>query len=77
MTSNIGGHLTGDFDRLKNQVVEELEKVSRPEFLDRFNEVIVIKWLGNLQMKEILNIMLKEVYERHKAKLIVLDVTDQ
>ncbi|GFS40200.1 CLPC homologue 1 [Actinidia rufa] len=77
MTSNIGGHLTGDFDRVKNQVAEELKKVFRAEFLNRLDEVIVFKGLGNLQVKEILNIMLKEVYERLQAKVITLEVTDR
>lgn len=77
MTSNIGGHLTGQFDKVKQGVALELKKNFRPEFLNRLDEVLVFKHLEYNDMKKILDVMLAEVSERiKKAKNIEVELTD-
>ncbi|KAJ0103645.1 hypothetical protein Patl1_06539 [Pistacia atlantica] len=63
------------FDHVEMKVAEELKKNFRPEFLNRIDEVIVFRPLSNLQLKEIVEIMLKQVYERLKEKNIKVEVT--
>ncbi|KAM7509758.1 hypothetical protein LguiB_008633 [Lonicera macranthoides] len=77
MTSNIGGHLTGQFEKVKQGVALELKKNFRPEFLNRLDEVLVFKHLDYNDLNKILDVMLAQVYERVKgAKNIEVQLTD-
>lgn len=60
---------------VKKKVMEELKQHFRPEFLNRFDEIIVFKQLTKMDVKQIANLMLKEVSERLMAKDMQLDVT--
>ncbi|XP_061372303.1 chaperone protein ClpC, chloroplastic-like [Gastrolobium bilobum] len=65
------------YNRIKSLVTEELKQYFRPEFLNRLDEMIVFRQLTKLEVKEIADIMLKEVFERLKAKDIELSVTER
>ncbi|XXG52703.1 hypothetical protein AAC387_Pa03g0960 [Persea americana] len=65
------------YNRIKSLVTEELKQYFRPEFLNRLDEMIVFRQLTKLEVKEIADIMLKEVFERLKAKEIELQVTEK
>ncbi|RYR19201.1 hypothetical protein Ahy_B03g063911 isoform C [Arachis hypogaea] len=65
------------YNRIKSLVTEELKQYFRPEFLNRLDEMIVFRQLTKLEVKEIADIMLKEVFERLKAKDIDLSVTER
>ncbi|KAG9143861.1 hypothetical protein Leryth_011526, partial [Lithospermum erythrorhizon] len=65
------------YNRIKSLVTEELKQYFRPEFLNRLDEMIVFRQLTKLEVKEIADIMLKEVFERLKIKEIELQVTDR
>ncbi|KAI3746603.1 hypothetical protein L6452_09040 [Arctium lappa] len=56
---------------------EELKQYFRPEFVNRLDENIVFRQLTKLEVKEIADIMLKEVFERLKGKEIELQVTER
>ncbi|KAH7577133.1 hypothetical protein JRO89_XS01G0209900 [Xanthoceras sorbifolium] len=58
------------FEQVKAEVEEELKRHFRLEFLNRFDDVIVFKQLSISDLKEIVEIMIKEVLERLKAKNI-------
>ena len=64
------------YNRIKSLVNEELKQYFRPEFLNRLDEIIVFRQLTKNEVKEIAEIMLKEVFDRLKDKGIKLDVTD-
>lgn len=69
MTSNIDGSLimrehSLGFDQVKMEVAEELRENFRPEFLSRIDEVVLFWQLSSSEIKEIADIMLKEVSER-------------
>ncbi len=64
------------YNRIKSLVNEELKQYFRPEFLNRLDEIIVFRQLTKNEVKEIAEIMLKEVFARLKDKGIKLDVTD-
>ncbi|PAN37883.1 hypothetical protein PAHAL_7G130500 [Panicum hallii] len=65
------------YNRIKSLVTEELKQYFRPEFLNRLDEMIVFRQLTKLEVKEIADIMLKEVFDRLKAKDINLQVTER
>ncbi|KAG4391531.1 hypothetical protein AAZX31_05G187600 [Glycine max] len=65
------------YNRIKSLVTEELKQYFRPEFLNRLDEMIVFRQLTKLEVKEIADIMLKEVFDRLKAKEIDLSVTER
>ncbi|KAK7369609.1 hypothetical protein VNO80_11651 [Phaseolus coccineus] len=65
------------YNRIKSLVTEELKQYFRPEFLNRLDEMIVFRQLTKLEVKEIADIMLKEVFERLKVKEIDLSVTER
>ncbi|URE37808.1 ATP-dependent Clp protease ATP-binding subunit clpA [Musa troglodytarum] len=65
------------YNRIKSLVTEELKQYFRPEFLNRLDEMIVFRQLTKLEVREIADIMLKEVFERLKVKDIELQVTER
>ncbi|CAA6663990.1 unnamed protein product [Spirodela intermedia] len=65
------------YNRIKSLVTEELKQYFRPEFLNRLDEMIVFRQLTKLEVKEIADIMLKEVFDRLRAKEIELQVTER
>ncbi|CAM8977761.1 unnamed protein product [Rhodiola kirilowii] len=65
------------YNRIKSLVTEELKQYFRPEFLNRLDEMIVFRQLTKLEVKEIGDIMLKEVFKRLKEKEIDLQVTER
>ncbi|CAI0446740.1 unnamed protein product [Linum tenue] len=65
------------YNRIKSLVTEELKQYFRPEFLNRLDEMIVFRQLTKLEVKEIADIMLAEVFDRLKGKEIELQVTEK
>ncbi|KAK8540349.1 hypothetical protein V6N13_038902 [Hibiscus sabdariffa] len=65
------------YNRIKSLVTEELKQYFRPEFLNRLDDMIVFRQLTKLEVKEIADIMLKEVLDRLKDKEIELQVTER
>lgn len=93
LTSNIGSKviekggsgLGFDFDtqadasynRIRTLVNEELKAYFRPEFLNRLDEIIVFTQLSRDEVKQIAEIMLREVSKRLTEKGIILEVSDR
>ncbi len=65
------------YNRIKSLVNEELKNYFRPEFLNRLDEIIVFRQLNKEEVKQIAEILLKEVFERLTEKDIALEVTDK
>ena len=90
MTSNIGARIITegrpalgfagsgetDTETIKRQVMEELRRTFRPEFLNRIDESIVFHRLTRENMYEITRAMLKQVQARFEALGLELRVTD-
>ena len=62
------------YKRISFLVNEELKKYFRPEFLNRLDEIIVFSHLTKNDVKQISDIMIKELQDRMKEKEIELDV---
>eukprot|EP00803_Ostreobium_quekettii_P005856 evm.model.scf_2902.1 EVM.evm.TU.scf_2902.1 scf_2902:2100-9657(+) len=65
------------YNRIKTLVNEELKQYFRPEFLNRVDEIIVFRQLTKGEVKQIADIMLKEVFMRSEEKGIKLEVTER
>ncbi|CAN1243859.1 Chaperone protein ClpC2, chloroplastic [Linum perenne] len=81
MTSNIGQQvaLSGGIsdEEMKLKVSKDLKESFRAELLNRIDEVVLFKALRNKQVKDIVEIMLRNVAERVKAaKGIEVEVSD-
>ncbi len=62
---------TGDYKRMKANVLNEVKLIFRPEFLNRIDEIIVFHPLGDAEMKKIVGLMCREVTKRAKEQLDV------
>ncbi|AFZ31206.1 ATPase AAA-2 domain protein [Gloeocapsa sp. PCC 7428] len=65
------------YNRIRSLVNEELKQYFRPEFLNRLDEIIVFRQLTKDEVKQISDILLKEVFVRLTEKGITLEVTDR
>ena len=57
-----------EYEEIKKEVMAELKKELRPEFINRIDEIIVINKLNNNDINQIIDIMLKEVVNRLKEQ---------
>ncbi|MEB3243305.1 MAG: ATP-dependent Clp protease ATP-binding subunit, partial [Cyanobacteriota bacterium] len=64
------------YNRIRSLVNEELKQYFRPEFLNRLDEIIVFRQLTRDEVKQIAEIMLREVFARMRDKGIDLSVTE-
>jgi ATP-dependent Clp protease ATP-binding subunit ClpC len=64
------------YNRIRSLVNEELKQYFRPEFLNRLDEIIVFRQLSREEVKQIAEIMLREVFSRMRDKGIDLSVTE-
>lgn len=66
-----------DHERMKSNVMEEVKRIFKPEFLNRIDETIVFRALNKEDMKQIITIMVHELQQRCKEQLqIELTVRD-
>ena len=66
-----------DYNRMKSNVMEEVRRIFKPEFLNRIDEIIVFHSLTKEHMKKIVGIMTKELQHRCKEQLdLELKLTD-
>lgn len=60
---------SGDYKRMKSNVMNEIKLIFRPEFLNRIDEIIVFHALNKEHMKRIVGLMCKEVCARAGEQL--------
>jgi ATP-dependent Clp protease ATP-binding subunit ClpC len=90
MTSNLGtqefqrqalgfqrGETKIDPQRLKSAIDSALKQTFRPEFLNRIDEVIIFEPLTEEQIRQIVDLMLKEVQGRLSARKIELTLAQE
>ena len=93
MTSNVGasmittqgklGFSTAEnekkdkYEKLKDTVNEELKKAFRPEFLNRIDDIIVFAHLSKEEIREIVDLMMKDLFKRLAERGLSIEVTDE
>ena len=65
-----------EYEDIKKDVLAELKREFKPEFINRIDEIIVFHKLKKEEMKQIVDIMLKEVKKRMEAQNIKIDIED-
>ena len=65
------------YDRMKERLQHELEREFKPEFLGRFDEIVVFRSLNEEHLKQIVEIELSKVRERLAEKGLALILTDE
>ena len=66
-----------DYKRMKSNVMDEVKRIFRPEFLNRIDDIIVFQTLNQEDMKKIVGLMCKEVVDRAQTQLdITLHIRD-
>jgi ATP-dependent Clp protease ATP-binding subunit ClpC len=67
---------TKNYEKTKENVMSELKKTFRPEFLNRLDEIIVFKKLDNESIEKITKLMLNDFAEIIKSRKIKAQFTD-
>ena len=65
-----------EYENTKKEVMAELKREFRPEFINRIDEIIVFHKLSEEDIKQITNIMLKQVEERLKNQKYIVEIDD-
>jgi len=66
-----------EYTEMKDKVLERLKHTFRPEFLNRLDDVIVFRALRRDEIKEIVDIMLKDFHSLLSEHELSLKVTDE
>jgi ATP-dependent Clp protease ATP-binding subunit ClpB len=84
MTSNVGAAqlstawAAGEegFEEAKSRVMDELRKHFKPEFLNRVDDIVVFRPLGDEQLAHIVDLRLKDLQKLLADRKITLEMTD-
>ena len=81
-TSRLGFSTANDeskdkYEKLKETVTEEMKKAFRPEFLNRIDETIVFAHLTQEEIRQIVDLMLKDLFKRLEERELSIEVTDE
>jgi ATP-dependent Clp protease ATP-binding subunit ClpB len=84
MTSNLGAALLHadalktehDFDMARESVMRVLREHFRPEFLNRVDDMVIFRPLGNTQLSSILDLRLNEVRKLLEGRQISFELTE-
>lgn len=60
---------TKDYEKMKSNVMEEVKRSFKPEFINRIDDIIVFHQLNNENMKEIVNLLASNLYKRCENQL--------
>ncbi len=64
------------YESMKDRVNERIEKVFRPEFLNRLDDVIIFRHLTNEDLKEVIDLELAKVRDRLNERGLKLRLSD-
>jgi ATP-dependent Clp protease ATP-binding subunit ClpB len=84
MTSNLGAAMLAgetlktehDFDMARESVMRVLREHFRPEFLNRVDDIVIYRQLGNAQLSKILDMRLNDVRKLLEDRAISIELTE-
>ena len=84
MTSNLGAAMLAgeklktehDFDMARESVMRILREHFRPEFLNRVDDIVIYRPLGNAQLSQILDLRLNELRRLLEDRAISIELTE-
>ncbi|MCM2374470.1 ATP-dependent Clp protease ATP-binding subunit [Aporhodopirellula aestuarii] len=65
------------YDSMKSRVMDSIERVFRPEFLNRLDDTIIFRHLTTTDLKGIIDFELQKVRERLLERGLALELTDE
>jgi ATP-dependent Clp protease ATP-binding subunit ClpC len=65
------------YESMKQRVTDEIEKVFRPEFINRVNDIIVFRHLNHEDLKQVVDLELSKVRKRLLEKGLTIELTDE
>ncbi|PAU69427.1 ATP-dependent Clp protease ATP-binding protein [Bifidobacterium italicum] len=74
---NMGNNTESSYQRMKDQVSNELKQQFRPEFLNRLDDIIVFRQLTEPQVRQIVDLDVKQLNDRLFERHMELDLTDK
>ncbi len=86
MTSNVGSEylmnlskeeFEKNYDKIKEQIMEELKKRFRPEFLNRIDEIIIFHPLAEEEIKRIVDLLISKLNKRLEERGIKIKLTEE
>jgi ATP-dependent Clp protease ATP-binding subunit ClpB len=82
MTSNVGSHLVntpGGWDRedLRADVMTELRRTFRPEFLNRVDDIVIFHALGRMEIDRIVDLQLARLRKLLRDRELDLELTPE
>ena len=79
MTSNVGSRWIKDkgVDEARDKVMEELDRIFRPEFLNRIDEIILFRSLTKEDLRRIVDIQMRHLRRLLDERKMDLQMTDE
>ncbi|MDP2918982.1 MAG: AAA family ATPase [Dehalococcoidia bacterium] len=65
------------YEEMKDKVMTEVRKVFRPEFLNRLDEIIVFHELSEEQLRQVIDLLTKDLQKRLVEKKLSVEITDE
>lgn len=65
-----------NYNRMKETVMEQLKHTFRPEFLNRVDEMIVFQSLKEEELKQIIDLLIKDLHKRIQEAGFELEISD-
>jgi len=66
-----------DYDAMKERVLGEMKKTFRPEFINRIDEIIVFHQLTEQQLRQIVDLLVKDLQERLADRKINIELSEE
>ncbi|NMN02555.1 ATP-dependent Clp protease ATP-binding subunit [Bifidobacterium panos] len=73
---SLGANTESSYQRMKDQVSSELKQQFRPEFLNRLDDIIVFKQLSEPEVRQIVDLDVKQLNDRLFDRHMALELTD-
>jgi ATP-dependent Clp protease ATP-binding subunit ClpC len=65
------------YESMKTRVMDQIERVFRPEFLNRLDDVIIFRHLNKEDLKKVIDFELAKVRERLRERGFEIDLTEE
>ncbi len=65
-----------DYERMKEQIMTEVKKIFKPEFINRLDDIIAFRKLSKEELRQIVDLMLHKTFERIAEKGISVTATE-
>jgi ATP-dependent Clp protease ATP-binding subunit ClpC len=66
-----------NYEAMKEKVMAEVKKIFRPEFLNRLDEIIVFHELTEEQLRQIVELMIKDLQKRLAERKLGIELTEE